>query len=129
VELKDIKEFNSIFLRELNKNVRRKQYLEEITEKELNSIHRLFANRIIHLLYSYLRVDIKFGHYFTIQSDNTSNYPRPYYFKWPPREPKDPWTIRFKNTHIYDGREPYYKEYYNSFEAWSNCIPPEYWVW
>ncbi len=78
--IKSIKEFNQLFVDELNNTPMMVNYLGEITEKEVNLMHRAFHLRIVRYIYSHFPARLDFGHYFHIFSKLKGGHK--YYTHW-----------------------------------------------
>ena len=72
--LRYIKEFNELFIKEINSRHRVKLYRKEITKREINMLHAAVIKVIINQLFDYFPTRINFGKYFFIYSRNQKTF-------------------------------------------------------
>ena len=70
---KNVKDFNKLFLEEINSLYQVKESIIKFNISDMNKMHRVIAEGLLHCLYSYFPTIIIFNPYFFIFS-NTKNY-------------------------------------------------------
>ena len=63
-----INEFNEVFKKELLKTVIIKKYIKDLTDDDMNKIHKIFTNHFIRLLLLNIPGVLNFGKYFFLFS-------------------------------------------------------------